>query len=92
MSADASKMVAVAYNGPIYTAQLSPPSLSASLSGANLTIAWPGTASIFQLQKNPTLLSNLWTAMTNVAILTNGQNQIIVPATNSQTFFRLRSE
>jgi hypothetical protein len=92
MSSDASKMVAVAYNGPIYTARLSPPSLSAELSGTNLIIAWPGSVTNFQLQQNPTLLSNLWTATTNPVVLTNGQNQIIVPATNRQTFFRLQSQ
>jgi len=90
MSADAGKMVAVAYNGPICTAQFAPPSLSASLSGANLVVAWPCYATNCQLQQNPTLLSNVWTATTNLVILTNGQNQIVVPATNPQNFYRLQ--
>ena len=92
MSADASKMVALGYDGFIYTAQLTPPSLSASLSGTNLTIGWPGSATNFQLQQNPTLSSNLWTVATYPVIATNGQNQIVVPVTNRQTFFRLQSK
>lgn len=92
MSADASKMVALGYDGFIYTAQLTPPSLSANLSGTNLTIFWPSDSANFQLQQNLTLLSNLWTAVTNLVLLTNGHYQIIVPATNPQTFFRLQSK
>jgi hypothetical protein len=92
MSADASKMVALGYDGFIYTARLTPPSLNASLSGTNLTIAWPGSATNYQLQQNPTLSSNLWTAVTYPVIATNGQNQIVVLATNRQTFFRLQSK
>ena len=85
-------MVALGYDGFIYTAQLMPPSLNASLSGTNLTIAWPGSATNYQLQQNPTLSGNLWTAATYPVTLSNGQNQIVVPATNRQTFFRLQSQ
>ncbi|MFZ0829393.1 MAG: hypothetical protein WAO02_18440 [Verrucomicrobiia bacterium] len=92
MSADASKMVALGYDGFIYTAQLTPPSLNASLSGTNLTIAWPGYATNYQLQQNPTLSGNLWTAATYPITPSNGQNEIVVPATNRQTFFRLQSK
>jgi photosystem II stability/assembly factor-like uncharacterized protein len=92
MSADAGKMVVLGNDGYIYTAQLTPPLLSASLSGANLTVAWPGSATNYQLQQSSTLSGNLWTASTYLVTLSNGQNQIVVPATNHQTFFRLQSK
>jgi hypothetical protein len=91
-SADGSKLVAVAYSGQIYTAEFTPPSLTASLSGTNLTVAWPATATGFQLQQSSGLIGNGWRYTTNSVSTNNGQNQVIISPTNNQTFYRLQGQ
>jgi hypothetical protein len=58
--------------------------------GTNLIITWPSPPTGFVLQQISSLGVTNWTTATNVPMLTNGQNQVILsPSTNIQ-FYRLK--
>lgn len=67
------------------------PSSSATLNIANNpVITWPGSLANYQLQSSSSLSSPNWTAVTNVPVLVNGQNTVILQPTAAQKFFRLQ--
>jgi hypothetical protein len=95
-TADGSKWVAAALPGLIYTWQ--PPTLTITESGTMSVISWLdlSTTTNFVLQANSDLTTTNWM---NVAltpsVITNSQhnleNQVTVPVTGAQQFFRLES-
>ena len=89
-SADGTKLVAASSQG-IYISQPPPPALSVATSGGNLVLSWPSTALAFSLQQNSDLGTSNWTPVTDSAVFTNGQYQLIVSPTNAATFYRLTS-
>ena len=91
-SADGSRMYAAAESGQIYDSQPTAPVLSLNFSGSNLTLSWPATAAGYQLQQNSNIESANWTTATASMVTTNGQNQVIVPTTSGQSFYRLSSQ
>jgi len=60
-------------------------SLSVSLSGANLTISWPASATGYTLESKTSLSSGTWTAVTGVV-----NNSVTVSTATGSKFFRLR--
>jgi len=69
-----------------------PPTLTTTLSGNSIQLAWPDSATGFVLESstNP-LFSSGWTPVSGFPISTNnGTQQVQIPATNASRFFRLR--
>jgi hypothetical protein len=103
-SADGARLAAVADIGGIYTWQI--PWLNLSFSNNIISmmghpstkrtnrlaiLAWPTNATVFTLQMNSNLTAANWLAVTNVPVITNGQNQIVLPVTNGSRFYRLKN-
>lgn len=97
-SADGGKMYAVVgrhdITGPIYGAQVvvSPKLRIAPAVNGAAAISWTVPSTNFVLQQSPSLASPSWTTVTNVPVMTNVEDQVVVPSTNSQGFFQLQSE
>ena len=88
-------------NGKVYLATFSNrlnvygllprPSLTIGLSDSNVMVSWPtNNASVYKLQTNTNLISGIWLDVTNSVIITNGWYQVIVPATDTTVFYRLK--
>jgi hypothetical protein len=75
---------------PIFEVTLPPAALSITLSGTNLLVAWPSPPGSFGLQQNSDLTTTNWATVTNTPVVTNGQNQVILPAESSNQFYRLQ--
>jgi uncharacterized repeat protein (TIGR03803 family) len=68
-----------------------PPKLTIALSGANVVLKWPATATGFILQSAANLASPLvWTNNPTAPAVINGQNTVTNPISGTQLFFRLR--
>lgn len=70
---------------------ISPPSLSFSSTSNALTLSWPATPTIYNLQQATSLQAPIsWSAVTNAQWLTNGFVVVILaPPTNAAAFYRL---
>jgi hypothetical protein len=90
-TADGSKLAIV--TGRIWIGQSASfaPSLSIALAGSNIVLTWPLPVPRFVLQQSTNLAS--WSAVTNSPQLnpTNLQNQVQLPVTAKQTYFRLKA-
>ena len=90
-TADGAKL-ALAGGGNIYIAQSVSftPSLSISVATDTVILSWPLPVSNFILQQSADLMT--WSTVTNAPQLniTNLQNQVALPLSPSQSFFRLR--
>jgi hypothetical protein len=74
-----------------FKAALPPPTLRIFATTTNTLIAaWPVTSASFRLQQNSNLASTNWLDVTNTAVVTNSQNQVILSPTSSLRFYRLR--
>jgi len=74
--------------------ELTPPRLVASQnnSGVQWTLAWPGNIGYFGLFQNAdSSFLSPWVAVTNAQIYSNNQWMVTLPATNANTFFRLKA-
>ena len=87
-------------NGKVYVATFSgevgvygllpPPALTIVSSKNQTTISWPTNAYIsFTLQSSTNLISGNWKNVGNALVVTNGVNQVTVPATVPAMFYRL---
>ena len=66
-------------------------SLSAAVSGGNLTLKWPTTSALVTLSSSSTLGSAaVWTPVTAPLTEVGSNYQITVPVTSGQLFFRLQ--
>ena len=86
-------MTAVAYPGGIYTWQASP-MMSITPAGSNVVISWQSlpSATGYALRENSSLAVTNWLTVTNLPVLTNGLNQVVVPLSLiSSHFYRLKS-
>ena len=64
--------------------------LSIQLSGSNLVVSWPTSSDYYGLQSTANLIAPVvWQSMTNIVIITNGTNEVILPLLNQTTFFSL---
>jgi len=85
--------VAVALFGGIYTAQSAPaPVLDVTHSGDNANISWIIPSTEFILQQNSDLTTDNWMDVTNAPVLnlTNLQNEVVVPVSINNQFYRLK--
>ena len=73
-----------------FQVSLSPASLGVALSNTNLVLSWPSPPGDFVLQQNSDLTTTNWTVATNTPAITNFQNQVILPPTNGNQFYRLK--
>ena len=67
------------------------PQLTLSLSGTNLTISWPASASGYQLQSTPSLVpAVVWSAVTQTPSNNGTTISVVVPVSGGRQFFRLQ--
>ncbi|MGA2244207.1 MAG: LamG domain-containing protein [Verrucomicrobiota bacterium] len=67
------------------------PSLQISTSGHQITLQWPANASGFTLQSTTSLAGGSWTAVTTgTQTVVNGLNNLTLPQSQSQTYYRLK--
>ena len=68
-----------------------PPVLAIQLNGSQATLSWPTQSTGFALESKTNLMSSGWAPVGN-PIVTNGSTQsVTLPATEPQTFFRLKN-
>lgn len=65
-----------------------PPAAIEVRSGAAV-ISWPGAVTGYGLQQNSDLTTTNWVNVTNAVVLTNGLNEVTLPAGGSNEFYRL---
>jgi hypothetical protein len=70
-----------------------PPRLSISQAGQSVVLSWPGWATNYVLQEAEGSLTPAggWTNLVVKPVLSNGEATVTLPATNSPSFYRLRS-
>jgi hypothetical protein len=91
ISSDGTKFAALD-NGNIYISESSPPPvLNVAISSGNVILSWMQPVSTFILQQSSDLAN--WSAVTNAPTLniTNLQNQVILPISQNQSFYRLKT-
>ena len=81
---------AVNLTNQTFQISLPPASLGVATSGTNLVLSWPSPPGDFVLQQNSDLTTTNWTVTTNTPAITNFQNQVILPPTNGNQFYRLK--
>ncbi|GEM_PF-964831 len=64
--------------------------LTAQLSGTNMILTWPADVSLYQLQSNTNLAVPNWVDVTNSVFTIGNQNQVTVPVSATQAFYRLQ--
>jgi len=64
--------------------------LTAQVSGTNLVLSWPVNGGAYQLQTVSNLLNTNWTTVATTAGVTNGLNQLALPAPATNAFYRLQ--
>ena len=65
--------------------------LTAQTSSGNIVLSWPVASSVYQLESNSNLANtNGWVNVTSPVLVTNNQNQVTVPMSAGQTFYRLQ--
>jgi hypothetical protein len=77
------------FSSPIFEISLTPAALNITLSGTNLVLSWPSPPGGFVLQQSSDLATTNWLTMTNTPVITNFQNQIILPPNTGNQFYRL---
>jgi photosystem II stability/assembly factor-like uncharacterized protein len=80
--------------GHVYISQTTPsPCLNLTPSSSNLAVAWIIPSTNFVLQQNSDLTTTNWTDVTNTPVLnfTNLQNEVTLPLTGSNAFYRLKT-
>lgn len=76
--------------GPDALPQAAPPVLTATLSGANLIVTWPASATGYQLQGTTTLSATpTWSNLGDGTPITDGKYQVTVPVTGDSRYLRL---
>jgi hypothetical protein len=99
-SADGGKLTIAAYadtayefnSGPIYTSRsIRPPLANITRANSNVIVSWVVPSTNFVLQQSPNL--SMWKSVTNdpALNLNNLQNEVILPSTNSKSFYRLKT-
>ncbi len=65
--------------------------LHVGANGNNFNVSWPAPSTGFELQASDSLgAAASWTDVSDLPQVTNGLNQLALPATNAAQFFRLR--
>jgi len=66
------------------------PALQISVAGGQVTLKWPANATGFTLWSNPSLVNGTWTQVPGTPTVTNGLNVLTLPASQAQTYYRLK--
>jgi hypothetical protein len=75
---------------PINVCQnITPPTLRAFVSSGNFVIAWPTSATGFNLETASTVIQNPWTSAGSPTVV-GSENQVTVPIGSTPAFFRLK--
>ena len=74
----------------LFVQQIAPSAPTALTIAMKPVITWPGSLSNYQLQCRDSLTSTNWTPVTNLPVLVNGQNTVILDPTATQRFYRLQ--
>ena len=93
-SADGHKLVAGAL-GDIYTSQTTPsPQVNIAPTNGNLVLSWIVPSTNFVLQQNSDFTTTNWVDATNTPVLnlTNLENEVTLPLTDSNCFYRLATQ
>jgi uncharacterized repeat protein (TIGR03803 family) len=69
--------------------ELGPPQLSIILSGASVIVSWSTNAIGFTLHSTTNLASLVWTTVSALPVVVNGQNALTNAISGRQQFFRL---
>jgi hypothetical protein len=64
--------------------------LTAQVSGTNLVLSWPANGGAYLLQSVSNLLNTNWVTVATTAGVTNGLNQVALPAPATNVFYRLQ--
>ena len=79
--------------GPNFQFQVvpaSPPPLTLTRSGANITLTWPSNAVIFTLQSTTNLVPPaVWDAVSPPPVVVNGQNTVTNTISGTRRFYGL---
>ena len=67
----------------------SPPLLSIQPTANGITLSWLDSGSVFRVQQNSDPTTTNWVVNTNAVTTVNGTNQVTVPVTSGNLFFRL---
>ncbi len=80
-------------DGTVFSLSLSAvsvPQLAITLSGTNVILTWPASATGFALQSTESLVSPvLWTTVFPGSVVVNGQNTVTNPISGAQQFYEL---
>jgi hypothetical protein len=68
----------------------SPPTLQAQVSGGNVILRWPGSATNYSLEAASNLIANNWTPVTNASVIINSQNTVTNLITQPSEYYRLK--
>ncbi|MDE3067949.1 MAG: hypothetical protein KGJ60_10420 [Verrucomicrobiota bacterium] len=71
-------------------ASINIPVASISAASTNVVISWSAAITGYTLQENSDLSTANWVDVTNAVSVANGQNQVTVPLTSTNEFFRLK--
>jgi hypothetical protein len=64
--------------------------LAVEANGTNAILVWPSPPGDFVLQQNSNLATTNWTTVLRSLLFSNGLNQVTVPSTSSNLFYRLQ--
>lgn len=66
------------------------PALQIAATGSQVTLQWPANATGFSLQSTTSLTGGTWGNVTTTPTVVNGLNVLTLPATQTQTYYRLK--
>jgi hypothetical protein len=68
------------------------PKLQVTLSGANVLLSWPVTSAHFGLTQSFDLNAANWSPVTNFPVVVGQQNQLSLPISPGNNFYRLQQD
>ena len=66
------------------------PALQVTSGGSQITLKWPANASGYVLQSTSNLGGGTWTTVSGTPTVANGLNNLTIPATQAQIYYRLK--
>jgi len=70
--------------------KLAPPTLSVTATNGGVLLSWPAVHGAFGLVSRPDLAPGTWETVTNAPSLNGTRQEVVLPASNAQRFFRLK--